>query len=98
MTTNPKYLIYYDLIGLNVYIKPKSKPNKACFTDIGIIIDETRNMLITQKDNVIKKYIKKDHIFRFKFEEGILEVNGSKIVGIPVNRLRSLKKKKWLKK
>lgn len=98
MTINPKYLIYHDLIGLNVYIKLKSKPYEEDFSDVGIIIDETRNMLITQKNNVIKKYIKKDHIFRFKFEKEILEVNGSKIVGIPVNRLRSLKKKKWLKK
>ena len=98
MTINPKYLIYHDLIGLYVYIKPKSKPNDADFSNVGVVIDETRNMLITQKNNVIKKYIKKDHIFRFKIVDGILEVNGSKIVGIPVNRLRSLKKKKWLKK
>jgi RNase P/RNase MRP subunit p29 len=98
MTIDPRYLIYHDLIGLNAYIKPKSKPSKLGFSDIGIIIDETRSMLITQKKKMIKKYVKKDHVFRFKLAEGILEVDGSKIVGIPVNRLRSLKKKKWLKK
>ncbi|MFX1315327.1 MAG: ribonuclease P protein subunit [Promethearchaeota archaeon] len=98
MTINPKYLIYHDLIGLCVDLKPKSKPNDSDFSDGGVVIDDTKNMLITQKNNVIKKYIKKDHIFRFKLEGSILEVNGSKIVGIPINRLRSLKKKKWLKK
>ena len=55
-------------------------------------------MLITKKNHEIKKFIKKDYIFRFILEEGILEVDGNKIVGIPENRLRSLKKKKWLKK
>ncbi|GAG75704.1 unnamed protein product, partial [marine sediment metagenome] len=51
--------------------------------------------LISEKNNEIKKYIKKDYIFRFALDNGMLEVNGSKIVGIPENRLRSLKKKKW---
>jgi len=52
-------------------------------------------MLITKKKKEIKKYIKKDYIFRFTLDDGMLEVNGTKIVGIPENRLRSLKKKKW---
>jgi len=67
------------------------------------VIDETRDMLITEIDKKIKKYIKKDHIFRFKLpnymsgeEDYYLEVQGNKIVGLPVNRLRSLKKKRWL--
>jgi RNase P/RNase MRP subunit p29 len=55
-------------------------------------------MLISEKNNTVKKYIKNDYIFRFKLEEGTLELNGSKIVGVPENRLRSLKKKKWLRK
>ena len=73
------------------------------FTEIGIIIDETRDMLITEKDEKIKKYIKKDYVFRFKiinykeYEDAYLEVNGKEIIGLPVNRLRSLKKRRWLK-
>ena len=75
------------------------------FTEIGIIIDETRNMLITEKNRKIKHYIKKDYTFRFIIpnyknneEETYLEVQGTEIVGSPVNRLRSLKKRRWLKK
>jgi hypothetical protein len=30
-------------------------------------------------------------------EEGLIEINGSKIIGVPENRLRSLKKKKRLR-
>jgi RNase P/RNase MRP subunit p29 len=95
---SPKYLIYHDLIGFEVEVKLKSKSNSPKFIDAGIVIDDTQNMLISDKNNIKKKYIKKDYIFRFKLDEGMLEVNGSKIVGSPENRLRSLKKKKWLRK
>ena len=101
---DPKYLIYHDLIGFIAYAKPKSKLKDKKFLDIGVVIDDTRNMLITEKENKIKKYIKKDYIFRFKIpnykseeEEYSLEVQGNKIVGFPINRLRSLKKKRRLK-
>jgi len=92
---SPKYLIYHDLIGFNMQTKLKSNPTQSKFKDAGVVIDDTQNMLISEKNNAIKKYIKKDYIFRFTLEDGMLEVNGSKIVGIPENRLRSLKKKKW---
>jgi len=92
---SPKYLIYHDLIGFKVQAKLKSKPIHSKFMDVGVVIDDTQNMLISEKKNEIKKYIKKDYIFRFTLDDGMLEVNGSKIVGIPENRLRSLKKKKW---
>ena len=92
---SPKYLIYHDLIGFSVQVKLKSKPTHSKFMDVGVVIDDTQNMLISEKNNEIKKYIKKDYIFRFTLDDGMLEVNGSKIVGIPENRLRSLKKKKW---
>lgn len=102
---NPKYLIYHDLIGFHALARLKSKPIGTKFLDIGIVIDETKNMLITEKNNKIKKYIKKDHLFRFEIpnykddrEDYYLEVQGNKIVGLPVNRLRSLKKRRWFKR
>ncbi|NHJ22991.1 MAG: hypothetical protein EAX89_00345 [Candidatus Lokiarchaeota archaeon] len=95
---SPKYLIYHDLIGFKVYAKAKFKKTNEGFLDIGSIIDDTQNLLITIKNHEMKKYIKKDYIFRFVLKEGMLEVDGINIIGIPENRLRSLKKKKWLKK
>jgi len=95
---SPKYLIYHDLIGFEVEVRLKSKPNNSKFLDAGVIIDDTQNMLITEYNKIKKKYIKKDYFFRFKLNNGMLEVNGEKIVGIPENRLRSLKKKKWSRK
>ena len=101
---NPKYLIYHDLIGIEAYAKLISRKKSVEFLDIGVILDDTRNMLITEKGSKVKKYIKKDYVFRFKVpnykengEDYLLEVQGTKIVGFPVNRLRSLKKKRWSK-
>ncbi|MHA2430381.1 MAG: ribonuclease P protein subunit [Promethearchaeota archaeon] len=94
---SPKYLIYHDLIGFQIYAKLKSELGSRGFSYIGVVIDETYSLLITEKENKVKKYIKKDHIFRLKLNEDLLEVDGSKIIGIPENRLRRLKKKKWMK-
>ena len=102
MKINPRYVIYHDLIGFNVYARNKSKSYDSQFIDIGTVIDESKNMLITEKNNQIKKYIKKDHVFRISIdtdqEKYKLEVNGQKIVGRPENRLRNLRKKKRFKK
>jgi RNase P/RNase MRP subunit p29 len=104
MIIDPKFLIYHDLIGIYAYARLKSKSKVNNFSPIGIVVDETRDMIITEKNNKIKKYIKKDYIFRFKISQFMndeleyhLEVHGNKIIGLPVNRLRSLKKKRWLK-
>ena len=94
---DPKYLIYHDLIGFHVLAKHKTKDQED-FSDFGVIIDDTKNMLHVKKDSTIKKLVKNEYTFRIKLEEGILEFNGSKINGIPENRLRSLKKKKRLRK
>ena len=95
MMISPKYLIYHDLIGFEVKARLKSKSKDTEFSDVGVVIDDTQNMLITEKNNVRKKFIKKDYDFRFKLNNGTLEVNGTKILGNPENRLRNLKKKKW---
>ncbi|MFX1389880.1 MAG: ribonuclease P protein subunit [Promethearchaeota archaeon] len=101
---NPKLLIYHDLIGIYALAKPKSKLNNQKYSHIGIVIDETRDMLITKKENKIKKYVKEEYKFRFKIpkknikdQDFYLEVDGNKIVGLPINRLRSLRRKRWLK-
>ena len=98
MSVNPKYLIYHDLIGLSAKARLKSNSSRKNFFDIGVTIDDTQNMLITEKDGITKQFIKKNYVFRFKLpNEDALEVNGEKIVGRPENRLRNLKKKRRLK-
>ena len=92
---DPKYLAYHDLIGFKMLAKHKK--SKARFIDCGIIIDDTKNLLIVKKDTKTKKFVKKDYQFRVLFEGGILEIDGNKIIGVPENRLRSLKKKKRMR-
>ena len=95
MNINPEYLIYHDLIGIYAYAKSISKENN--FIEIGEVIDESKNILITEKNKQIKKYIKKNYIFRFKISHennDLLEVSGTKLVGRPENRLRNLRKKR----
>lgn len=95
---DPKYVIYHDLIGFKIKVKPKSK--KSGFRDYGTVINDTENMLVTQQeDNSVKNLIKKNYLFRILLpdsEEGsiVLEVDGAKLVGRPENRLRNLKKKR----
>lgn len=105
MMIDPQYVIYHDLIGFNVFAKDKSKSKNKKFSNIGNVVDETRNMLITEKDNMIKKYCKKEFIFRLKLpnyknskDNYFIEFSGKKIVGLPLNRFRSLKKKRRLRK
>jgi RNase P/RNase MRP subunit p29 len=97
MKLNPKFIIYHDWIGLEVYAKLKSKQNDE-FHYIGIIIDDTENIIVSKKNHLIKKYIKKDHMFRIELpkQKKILEIDGEKIVGVPENRIRILKKKRRL--
>jgi len=97
----PQYIIYHDLIGFKTLARLKSKSQDANFREIGIVIDESRDMLITNHDNHVKKFIKKDYDFRFILppskkdgKNPILEVDGEKIIGLPLNRLRSLRKKR----
>ena len=94
---NPRYVIYHDLIGLHARVRRKDREGKE-FKDAGEVVDETRNMLLTNKRGKKKKYIKKDHVFRFKLDDDrLLEVDGTKIVGRPEDRLRSLKKKRYFR-
>jgi RNase P/RNase MRP subunit p29 len=107
LNVNPKYLIYHDLIGFEAYMKSKSRKKESqSFKYMGVIINDTENLLYIKTQNQeIKKFIKKNYIFRIKIPKQnqdtkphMLEFDGSKIVGRPENRLRHLKKKKRFRK
>ncbi len=103
MKLDPKYLIYHDLIGIRVLALRNDKLKSGNFMDIGTVVDETKNMLITKNNKKKKLYIKKNYKFRFILPNNdgkskILEVEGRKIVGRPENRIKNIKKRRWLKK
>ena len=72
---SPKYLIYHDLIGFGVKARLKSKSTHTEFIDIGKVIDETHNMIITEINSERRNFVKKDYIFRFKLNDDLLEVD-----------------------
>lgn len=105
ISQNPKYLVYRDLIGLNVHAKNKNQKNNQEFFHAGIVIDETFNLIITSKEKDPtqfkknqNKYVKKNYIFRFELdtekEITIVEIDGIKLIKRIENRIKLLRKKR----
>jgi RNase P/RNase MRP subunit p29 len=97
MRSEPKYMIYQDLIGVKLYAKHKFNPTWTQFREIGIVEDETKNVLLVQQDQKTKKYLKDQYFFQCWLQqpEGTalcIEFDGQKIVGRPEQRIKLLKK------
>ena len=91
--TTPENIQRHELIGLDVKIV--SSRNEQIVGMSGKIIDETRN-IITIANGHMKRLIPKDIAkFQFRLPRGIVvNVDGSKLVGRPENRLKA-KVRKW---
>lgn len=97
MKSNVKYFIYQDMIGVVLYAKHKTNPLWNEFREIGRVIDETRNTLVIQDAGITKHYIKEQYLFRSWIPTGdgqfhLLEFDGSKLVGLPETRIKTIKK------
>jgi ribonuclease P protein subunit POP4 len=80
--------VRHELIGLKVNVK-KSK-NVSHERISGIVIDETRNMLVIEHKGREVMIPKKDTLFEFEIGKKKIEVNGNLLIGRPEDRL-----KKW---
>jgi ribonuclease P protein subunit POP4 len=89
----PRNILRHELIGLDVRIASAKDPSIRGIK--GMIVDESRNML-TLADGSGKRLIPKDKAtFRFKLNDGrLVDVDGSRLVGRPENRLKT-KVKRW---
>jgi len=89
----PENIIRHELIGLEVRIA--SCCNKQIMGLKGMVIDETRNAFIIDNGKN-KKMIPKDIAnFQFTLPDGaIVNIDGTKLVGRPENRLKT-KVRKW---
>jgi len=86
-------IIRHELIGLPVEII-ESK-NKFQIGIKGIVVDETKNLLIIESEREIKKIQKKGVKFMFIIPNGKkVTVNGEKIALRPEERIK-LRVKKW---
>jgi ribonuclease P protein subunit POP4 len=86
-------LIKHELIGLPVEVIEST--NKFQIGIKGRVVDETRNLLVIETKNELKKIQKKGSEFIFKIPSGRkVKVEGKKIVARPEDRIK-LKVKKW---
>ena len=88
-----KELVRHELIGLKVEIANSS--NKFHLGIKGLVVDETKNLLIIETEKGIKKIQKKGTDFIFTIPDGKrVKVNGTIIAKRPEERVK-LKVKKW---
>lgn len=88
-----KDLIRHELIGLRVEVA--NSTNKFHVGIRGLVVDETKNLLVIETDKGIKKIQKKGTDFIFMIPDGkSVKVKGTIIVKRPEERVK-LKVKKW---
>lgn len=88
----PKNLIRHELIGLKVEIAESTNKDNVGIS--GLVVDETKSMLMIKTNKGVKKIIKKNSIFMFKIDDKKIKVDGKKIEKTPENRIK-IKVKKW---
>ena len=83
------YLIEY--IGLKVVVL--NSPSKERIGISGLVIDENKfTFVIENKDKQLVKFPKKNSVFRFKREGREFEIQGSKILYRPEERIKKILK------
>jgi ribonuclease P protein subunit POP4 len=81
-----KNLARHELIGLNVWVIESTDPTLKSLN--GMIIDETKNTFKIEVNGKIKKISKSICKFRFKLDDGFVDVAGKSIVGRPQDRIK----------
>jgi len=90
----PRNLVYHELIGLEAEVV--SAKNPSLLGHKGIVVDETKNLLVLNTKKGVKKILKEQATFRFTLPNGTrVVVEGSVIVGSPEDRLKKKFTKRW---
>lgn len=88
MDLTPENLIYHELIGLPVEVESMDLKMK------GVVVDETRNMLVIEVDGADKKIPKDAASFIFTLPDGRrVKVLGILLRSQPENRIPKRKRK-----
>lgn len=81
-----KNLLAHELIGLRAVIKKSPDPNKIGIR--GKIIDETKNMVMLETKNGVKKMAKKEVWLEIKLGREAILVDGNLLVARPEDRTK----------
>ncbi|MFA5406004.1 MAG: ribonuclease P protein subunit [Candidatus Nanoarchaeia archaeon] len=75
-------------------IKVISSSNKSLDGLTGRVVDETKNMLMIETDNKIRKVLKKEVKLQINTQEGVKTLQGSDLIGCVSERLKKKDKVK----
>lgn len=89
---NPKNILQHELIGLEC--KVIDAKNKSLIGLKGRIVDETKNMIIIEVNNDVKKIPKACSIFEVKLDKYRIQIPGKELLGRPEDRIKK-KIRKW---
>ncbi len=90
MPVTRRNLLRHELIGLEARVM--NSPDPTLLGTSGKIVDETRNMLMVEQGEKVRKISKSNSTFLITLPEGDkVTVDGKKLVGRPEERVR----RKW---
>ena len=82
----PQNLVRHELIGLET--KVVESTNKSIVGCKGIVVDETRNIIVLDDGKKERKIPKSEAKFLFKIPTAQVEVQGKLLVGRPEDRVK----------
>jgi ribonuclease P protein subunit POP4 len=82
----PQNILFHELIGQDVAVSHASNPSLTGIA--GLIIDETRGMVIIKTSSGLKMIGKKGATFRIRLPEGkVVDLDGSALLMAPERRI-----------
>ena len=88
----PQNLVKHELIGLEARVVECT--NKASIGIRGMVVDETRNMLVIESGGKEKRLAKGQCVFSFRLGEKWVRVDGRLLVARPEDRIKK-RHAKW---
>lgn len=76
----------HELLGMEAKVLDKKGSEIA----EGIIIDETKELIIMKKEGKIKKFLKRSHDFLFEIEGEKIKLKGNSLIGRPEDRVKKI--------
>jgi ribonuclease P protein subunit POP4 len=74
------------LIGLKAEVS--SSTNRSSIGLKGIVVDETRNMIVLDDGKKERKIPKSEACFCFELHDSLIEIDGKLLIGRPEDRIR----------
>jgi len=90
MKIQPADIARSEFIGLEVEVIDAE--NKALIGLKGLVVDETKSLLIIEQDGVAKKVIKSQVTLKVLIEGQEFQIDGKILMGRPEDRLKKLRR------